>query len=359
LEVAGLPKLQGKMVSPDRQIVCDAFDRRMSRRDFLRLGSMGMAGAVLPGVLAVRSAGVADAATEGVALGAFSSRGRPPGLPWSFQDIDDFSSLVGTRPATVHWFQDWVMEFDPAYMDAAVGRGGMPLVSWEPWKFGGGIQQPDYALRKIIGTVKHDAYIRRWARAAAAWGKPFFLRFAHEMNGDWTSWSPGVNGNTTREFVSAWRKVHGIFRQEGATNVRWVWAPVAHSEEHTPYRYVYPGDAYVNWFGISGYNWGNTREWSRWQSFSEIFRKSYKTMADMARKPIMIPEMACAESGGDKSAWIRSAFLKEIPGTFPRIKAVVWFNADKENDWRVNSSSEALSAYKEVARNPIYQRSFL
>jgi beta-mannanase len=235
----------------------------------------------------------------------------------------------------------------------------MPLVSWEPWKFGGGIQQPDYALRKIIGTVKHDAYIRRWARAAAAWGKPFFLRFAHEMNGDWTSWSPGVNGNTTREFVSAWRKVHGIFRQEGATNVRWVWAPVAHSEEHTPYRYVYPGDAYVNWFGISGYNWGNTREWSRWQSFSEIFRKSYKTMADMARKPIMIPEMACAESGGDKSAWIRSAFLKEIPGTFPRIKVVAWFNADKENDWRVNSSSEALSAYKEVARNPIYQRSFL
>jgi hypothetical protein len=328
----------------------------MGRREFLRLGAIGAAGATMAGMAVFRSGG-ADATPNGsVALGAFA-----PSLPWSFRDIDDFSSLVGSKPAIVHWFQDWVMDFDPAYMDAAISRGGMPLVTWEPWEFGAGLDpldQPKYTLKKILDG-KHDAYVSSWARAAAAWGKPFFLRFAHEMNGDWTTWSPGVGLNTARDFVSVWRRVHSIFRQEGATNVRWVWAPVAHSEEHTPYRYVYPGDAYVNWFGISGYNWGNTREWSRWQSFSEIFRKSYKTMADMARKPIMIPEMACAESGGDKSAWIRSAFLKEIPGTFPRIKVVAWFNADKENDWRVNSSSEALSAYKEVTRNPIYQRSFL
>jgi hypothetical protein len=87
------------------------------------------------------------------------------------------------------------MDFDPAYMDAAVSRGGMPLVSWEPWKFGAGLDQREYALRNIL-SGQHDAYIRNWARAAAAWGKPFFLRFAHEMNGDWTTWSPGVNGNT-------------------------------------------------------------------------------------------------------------------------------------------------------------------
>ena len=41
--------------------------------------------------------------------------------------------------------------------------------------------QPDYALREIIAG-KHDAYIAQWARDAAAWGKPFYLRFAHEMN---------------------------------------------------------------------------------------------------------------------------------------------------------------------------------
>ena len=322
---------------------------RMGRGEFLRLGAIGAAGATMAGMAVFRS-GDADAAPNGsVALGAFA-----PSLPWSFRDIDAFSSLVGSKPAIVHWFQDWVMDFDPAYMDAAISRGGMPLVTWEPWEFGAGLHQPKYALKKILGG-KHDAYVRSWARAAASWGKPFFLRFAHEMNGDWTTWSPGVDGNTAREFVSVWRRVHGIFRQEDATNVRWVWAPVAHSEEHTPYRYVYPGDAYVHWFGISGYNWGNTREWSRWQSFSDIFGASYRTMSRMAsEKPIMIAEVGCAEQGGDKASWIRRAYVKEIPEKFPGIKAVVWFDADKENDWRVNSSRGSLDAYRKIAAAPLY-----
>ncbi len=73
-----------------------------------------------------------------------------------------------------------------------------------------------------INTGKHDPHIRQWARDAAAWGKPFYLRFAHEMNGDWHSWSPGVNGNTAPHYASAWRRARDIFGQEEAMNVRWV-----------------------------------------------------------------------------------------------------------------------------------------
>ncbi len=315
--------------------------------------SMGLAGA-LTGLLAASGGGRAEAAAPAVALGTFA-----PSLPWDFRDIDAFADLVGTRPAIGHWFQDWEMGFDTGYMDAAVSRGQMPLVTWEPWQFGAGLDQRGYALHEILNG-RHDAYVRDWARAAAGWGKTFFLRFAHEMNGDWTTWSPRVGDNTNREFVAVWRRVHGIFRQEGATNVRWVWSPVAHSEEHTPYGRVYPGDAYVDWFGISGYNWGNTREWSRWQSFSEIFEASYKVIQGIApRKPIMIPEVGCAERGGDKAAWIRSAYLEEIPGRFLKIKAVCWFHANKENDWRVNSSAASLEAYKRVAASGAYARRLL
>lgn len=351
--MAGLPKAREKTDPSDERTVLDPYGRRMGRRDFLRLGLMGMAGTVLPALSAARRADVANAVTPSLSLGAFA-----PSLPWSFRDVDAFSEMVGRRPAIIHWFQDWMMDFDPTYMDAAISRGGMPLVSWEPWEFGAGLDQPKYALKKILSR-KHDAYVRSWARAAARWGKPFFMRFAHEMNGDWTTWSPRVGGNTAREFVAVWRKVHGIFRQAGATNVRWVWAPVAHSKEHTPYNYVYPGDAYVNWFGISGYNWGDTRTWSRWQSFSEIFGASYTKMTRMARKPVMIAEVACAESGGDKAAWIESAFLEEIPRRFPRVKAVSWFHANKENDWRINSSPEALLAYQRAAASSLYRRRLL
>ena len=327
----------------------------MSRRDFLRLSGVGLAGAalssVLPGILSPGSIATANAAAPNVALGAFA-----PSLPWSFKDIDSFSTLVGQKPGVIHWFQDWAMEFDPSYMDAAVSREAMPLVTWEPWRFGEGTGQSEYALKRIING-KHDAYIRQWATAAAAWGKPFLLRFAHEMNGDWTSWSPRINGNTSAEFISAWRRVHDIFRRKGATNAKWVWSPVAHYEGAIPFKRVYPGNAYVDWVGFSGYNWGKTRDWSSWQSFSDIFGKSYDIAGDITSKPIIISEVASTESDGNKAAWIRKAFLEDIQGKFPRIKAVVWFDANKENDWRVNSSSGSLDAYKEVAASPSYQGS--
>jgi hypothetical protein len=34
---------------------------------------------------------------------------------------------------------------------------------------------------------------------------------------------------------------------------------------------------------------------------------------------------------------------------------VVWFDEDKETDWRVNSSASALAAYRRVAASPLYQ----
>ena len=75
----------------------------------------------------------------------------------------------------------------------------------------------------IAGT--HDAYIREFAEDARDWGHPFFLRFNWEMNGNWFPWSEGVNGNQPGEYVAAWRHVHDIFTEVGATNATWVWCP--------------------------------------------------------------------------------------------------------------------------------------
>jgi hypothetical protein len=44
-----------------------------------------------------------------------------------------------------------------------------------------------------------------------------------------------------------------------------------------------------------------------------------------------------------------------VPSRFPRVRAVVWFHEDKETDWRVNSSSAALAAYRKVASSSTYQ----
>jgi len=63
----------------------------------------------------------------------------------------------------------------------------------------------------------------------------------------------------------------------------------------------------------------------------------------------MIAETASTESGGDKAAWITSAFTREIAARTPRVKTVVWFDVNKETDWRVESSNRSLNAYRAVA----------
>ena len=59
----------------------------------------------------------------------------------------------------------------------------------------------------------------------------------------------------------------------------------------------------------------------------------------------MVGEFASTELGGDKGAWIADA-ASRIPSQYPQIKAFIWFNMNKETDWRVESSTSALNAFK-------------
>jgi Fibronectin type III domain/Glycosyl hydrolase family 26 len=145
--------------------------------------------------------------------------------------------------------------------------------------------------------------------------------------------------------VAAWQHVVSIFRSASATNVTWVWAP--NCGPTATISSYYPGDSWVDVIGLDGYNWGSSL--GKWQSFSEVFGSSYDIVSALsATKPVMITETASAEAGGDKAAWITSAYQTEIPTRFPRVTAVIWFNVDKEADWRVESSSAAIGAYQSV-----------
>lgn len=316
---------------------------------------MALGGAAIGGP---RSATVA-AATP-IALGAYIS-----GTPWDPSLIDQFTQLVSVAPSVVMWYQDWahpgVREFDPVKMDAVASRGAMPMVTWEPWDYTLGTNQPAYALRKIASGL-YDSYITMWAQGAKAWGKPFYLRPAHEMNGSWYPWGYGINGNTPAQYVKVWQRVVGIFRQVGATNVRWIWSPNVGGTSNkrrgtvsSSYAAFYPGDSYVDWVGMDGYNWGTSQSWSAWQDLATVFGPTYSALASMTAKPMLIAETASADQGGDKASWITTGFLTSIVSNFPRIQAVIWFHENKETDWRVNSSAAALTAFRQVAQSAAYQ----
>ncbi|MFA6431871.1 MAG: sugar-binding protein, partial [Candidatus Margulisiibacteriota bacterium] len=156
------------------------------------------------------------------------------------------------------------------------------------------------------------------------------------------------------------RHIVDIFKKEGTTNVKWVWAPMNYSFPDEPWNAwekSYPGNNYVDWIGFDGYNWGTTQSWSQWQVFKYMFRDQVRMARKMwPGKPIMVAEFASADKGGDKAAWIR-----EIPdylkSSMRDINAIIWFDVKKEADWRINSTPRSLAAFKEIMKDPIFSSS--
>ncbi len=279
-----------------------------------------------------------QAQARGIALGAYL-----PDSTWKPQTIDRYARRVGREPVIVSSYKAWTgTPFVQRELDGAWRRGAIPMVTWEPWSWGGGRR---FRLR-AIAAGRFDGYVRRSARAAAAWDHPLLLRFAHEMNGNWYPW--GKRGNTARLYKRAWRHLVRIFRREGATKVMWVWAPNVDNHGKYPFRGFFPGDRWVDWVGLDGFNWGKDGEWT---SFRQVFGRSYGVLTRLSRRPLIIAETGSTQHGGDKANWISRALRREIP-RLRRIRAVVWFNeAFNGIDTRVDSSRGALRAFRGAARS--------
>ena len=101
----------------------------------------------------------------------------------------------------------------------------------------------------------------------------------------------------------------GIFRSAGADNVRWVWTPNVDGGGQYPFRRFYPGDRWVDWVGLDGFNWAKRGEW---QSFTDLFGSSYETLSRISSRPMIVAETGSSQSGGDKAAWVSSALRREI-----------------------------------------------
>ncbi len=288
---------------------------------------------------------VAEEATEEVSpeeapepferlFGAYTYGGVWSGL----NPILELESDLGQRLDVVHWFMGWNNDWDSSLVASAAQNGRLPMISWEP---------TTTTIQKIAAGEK-DAYIQSWALGAKAYGETVYIRPFPEMNGYWTPW----NGDT-ETFKRAWRRTVDIFKVSGADNVKWVWAPNVTDEpriESNRMEHYYPGEYYVDILALDGYNWGNTRAYTEWQSFEEVFTEPYERIAKLGSQPIWLAEVASAEIGGDKAAWINDMFTSTA---FPRIQAMIWFDEDKEAAWHMNSSAQALAAFQSSLANDI------
>jgi hypothetical protein len=314
-----------------------------------------------------RKPAVAAAAPQPIYWGATIGTQLTGGqAPWDMSAVSKFEEASHKPASLIQFFQPFAdcggpsctfYGFPTTPLENVRRHGAIPVLSWSSQSIPGGVNEPDFQLSDVI-EGRYDNYIREFAGEAAAWGHPFFLRFDWEMNGDWFPWAEGVNGNGPGQYVAAWRHVHDLFVAAGATNVSWVWCPfVDPGNGLQSISQLYPGDAYVDWTGLDGYNWGTNPTSPRgWRSFDQLFSATYAHIAGeiAPAKPMMIGEMGSSEQGGSKSEWIRDALAK-IPTAYPSIRAVLWFDKfDDGMDWPLETSASANAAFAEGIQQPTY-----
>jgi hypothetical protein len=260
----------------------------------------------------------------------------------SLTKVNDYGTQLGKKPSMVMWYIGWDAannhDFPLNVCTNIWNAGYIPHIVWEPWLGLDGIIAGDY-----------DNDIIQFGEDIATYGKPVMLRFGHEFNGDWYPWSYN-NGAVVPAFtwITAFKHVHDLVVAAGGTNAIWLWSPNNGNGGNNPQDILdyYPGDDYVDWIAIDGYNWGTSQTWSSWTMFSGVFNMVYqKCTTNYPSKPIMLGEMGCTSTGGDKAAWITDMF-NQLENNFTHIKAFIWFNVNKETDWRFNTTTESTNAFK-------------
>jgi endoglucanase len=287
-----------------------------------------------------------------------------------------FGTLTGKQPSLVKTFHSLNCDFTAngwcgQVLRAAASTGATNYVALD-LKWTGA---PSGGVLDAIVAGQADARLAAVAQGIRSVGSLVMLEPGWEMNGNWSyAWQGVMNGSDAgapAKYVAAWRHLVDVFRAQGATNVRWVFNPnVGNALTHTAsgatswnwYANYYPGDAYVDYVGAHGFNgpsvWGGS-----WQSFDTMTNGAGADymLSDLATryptKPIIIGEFATQEgSAGEKAQWIADAYQRLRAN--PRVVGAVWFNANKEADWRVDSSPASLQAFQAAMAQAGVQTAF-
>jgi hypothetical protein len=266
--------------------------------------------------------------------------------------VSDATADLRRKPAAAMWFTRFGSVFPESQIRFLAAEGLAAQVTWEPW----GSHDEAIPLDDI-NAGRWDSYLDTWGAAAATLDMPFMLRFGHEFNGDWYPWSLARNGRdagAAKAYASAFRRVVTRLRAAGARRVQHVWCYNHNSQPPESWndpRAAYPGDDFVDWIGIDGYNFGTSQSWSRWTAFRDVFANAVALASEISpRKPIVLAEMGCSETGGDKAEWI--ARMAADFARMPSVRAFTWFDIVKETSWALTSSEASWLAAIHALRQP-------
>lgn len=213
-----------------------------------------------------------------------------------------------------------------------IRAGHLPMVSWSA--------RPA-TNAAAIASGSQDAVIWRAAIALRHVGGNVLLRPFYEF--DQPAGHPRAMG-TPAQVIAAWRRVYRIFAAAGATNVHFVWCPMAFDFARGIAQRYWPGSRYVQWVGADGYNFpGKT-----WHTFGQIFGGAYSFAAHQHR-PLIAAETASPANDPRTPGWMAAAaaWIR----LHPDFKAVSYFDSisPKGYNFQLGSNAATLAAYRSWA----------
>jgi hypothetical protein len=310
------------------------------------------------------------------------------GLPGDAPLYARTTRRAGKAPSAIEWFSFWDAGYPAAKVRSAWAHGALPVMTW--MSVANDPSTPDHSSYTLANIVagKFDSYLLKFAGAVLSTGLPVALRFDHEMNGNWYSWAAGMPANQPADtsqpnlYVQAWQHVWKVFDSVGANaDVIWTWAPsrvdtvVPHSDVsglkyETSLAEDYPGDQYVDWVGMSAYQYKPSDGWS----YETTFRRTLTELTTLTTKPIFVAETGATEQVSDtdyatqKAQWIKQTLAGLA--TEPNVVGFAYFNNDVSDvhqvdgqlirtNWRFQSSQPALAAFRGGITNPAYSSGLL
>jgi len=148
--------------------------------------------------------------------------------------------------------------------------GGIITISWhvDNPKTGGDSWDQVPAVKDIINNGIHQEKYELWISKVADFIKtltyknkaiPIIFRPYHEMNGEWFWW--GDPHCTAEDYITLWRNtVHQLRDKHGLHNLLYVYSPNK-LRINDRYMKYYPGDEYVDIFGIDIYDFNNAEDY--------------------------------------------------------------------------------------------------
>jgi beta-mannanase len=283
------------------------------------------------GGVAVAALAMPASAPASVQLGAFAN--EPGGITALQSDLSGHLTID-------HHYAPWSYKAWAKVTTADTAAGRIPLFSWSA---------APTTTAAAIASGAQDTTIVAAARALAATGQTIYLRPFYEF--DQPQGHPRYIG-TPADVITAWQRLVTLFRDNGATNVKFVWCPMSFDFAKGVAQKFWPGASYVDYVGADGYNFPGRSI----RTPDTIFDAAY-TFAVGQGKPFFIAETATNSTDAGTPAWIES--LGPWAAARPDVAAIVYFDSisPKTYDYRLIAYPQNLAAFDALSVNGVFQGS--